>query len=63
MNKVSASSPLRLLRRRFLNIFFEKLAFRLPWQPIKISNLNKIHMVVEDYSRNISVELFSKYLQ
>ena len=43
--KVSASSLLRLLRRRFYNIFFENLAFRLPWQPIKISDLDKIHMV------------------
>ena len=25
--------------------FFEKLAFRLPWQPIKISDFDKIHMV------------------
>ena len=31
--------------RRCLNIFFENLAFRLPWQPIKISDLDKIHMV------------------
>ena len=36
-----------LLRRRFLNVFFffENLAFRLPWSPIKISDLGKIHMV------------------
>ena len=33
------------MRRRFLNIFFENLAFWLPWQPIKISDLDKIHMV------------------
>ena len=25
--------------------FFENLAFRLPWQPIKISDFDKIHMV------------------
>ena len=25
--------------------FFENLAFRLPWQPIKISDLDKIHVV------------------
>ena len=37
----------------------------LPWQPIKFSDLGKIHMnrIVEDYSRNISVKLLSKYLQ
>ena len=28
-----------------MNIFFENLAFRLPWQPIIISHLDKIHMV------------------
>ena len=43
--KASASYPLWLLRRRFLNIFFRKFAFQLPWQPIKISDLDKIHMV------------------
>ena len=31
--------------KRFLNIYFENLAFQLPWTPIKISNLDKIHMV------------------
>ena len=31
--------------------FFENLPFMLPWQPIKFSDLDKIH-----YSRNISVE-------
>ena len=34
-----------LLQIRFLNIYFENLAFRLPWPPIKISNLDKICMV------------------
>ena len=26
------------------NIFFENLPFMLPWQPIKFSDLDKIHM-------------------
>ena len=34
---------LRFLRR-CLNIFFENLPFMLPWQPIKFSDLDKIHM-------------------
>ena len=34
-----------MLRRRFLNIFFENLAFPLPWQPIKLCDLDKIYMV------------------
>ena len=38
----SASSPWWLLRRRFVSIFCENLAFWLPWQPI--SDLDKIHM-------------------
>ena len=33
--------------------FFENLPFMLPWQPIKFSDLDKIHM---NYSRNISVK-------
>ena len=28
----------------FFNIFFENLPFILPWQPIKFSDLDKIHM-------------------
>ena len=28
----------------FFFFFFENLAFRLPWQPIKFSDLDKIHM-------------------
>ena len=43
--QVSASTPLKLLRSRFLNIFLKNLTFWLPWQPIKISDLDKIHMV------------------
>ena len=40
-----------------------KLTFRLPWHLIKFSSLDLIHMVVlEDYSRNITVKLLSKYL-
>ena len=27
------------------DVVFKNLAFRLPWQPIKISDLDKIHMV------------------
>ena len=26
-------------------MFFKNLAFRLPWRPIKISDLDNIHMV------------------
>ena len=34
-----------VLRRRFLYILFQNLAFRLPWQPIIISDLDKIYTV------------------
>ena len=30
---------------KIFEYFFKKLAFRLPWQPIKFSGLDKIHMV------------------
>ena len=33
-----------LLRRGFLNIFFENLPFMSPWQPIKLRDFNKSHM-------------------
>ena len=32
-------------KKTFEYFFFENLAFRLPWQPVKISDLDKIHMV------------------
>ena len=47
----------------FLIFFFANLSFRLPWQPIKFSVWTKFICLVEDYSRNISVKLLSKYLQ
>ena len=39
--QVSASSSLRCLRRRILNIFFKNLPFMLPSQPIKSSDLDE----------------------
>ena len=36
--------------------FFENVAFRLPWPPIKISDLDKIHTV----GRGLLQEHFSK---
>ena len=33
------------LLSKYLNINCENIAFRLPWPPIKISDLDKIHMV------------------
>ena len=41
--QVSASSSLRFLRRRLLNIF-ENLPFMSPRQPIKLSDLDKSRM-------------------
>ena len=46
-----------LLRRRFFNIFFANLALRLPWQPIRFSHLDKVHMVI----RGLLKELFRKH--
>ena len=63
--QISTKRPalLWLLRRRFLNIFFENLAFPLPWQPIKISDLDKIHMVGRGLLQKHFCKTFSKYLQ
>ena len=43
--QVSASSSLRFLGRRILNIYFENLPFMSPRQPIKLSGLDKSHMM------------------
>ena len=40
----SASSSLKFLRRRILNIFFKNLPFMLPRQSIKLSYLDKSRM-------------------
>ena len=40
----SASSSLKFLRRRILNIFFKNLPFMSPRQPIKLSYLDKSRM-------------------
>ena len=42
--QVSASSSLKFLRRRILNIFFKILPFMWPRQTIKLSNLDKSRM-------------------
>ena len=42
--QVSASSSIRFLRRRILNIFFENLPFMSPSQPIKSNHWDKSHM-------------------
>ena len=60
--KFQLHPPYGFLEEDFWIFFSKNLAFRLTWQPIKISNLDKIHLV-EDYSSNISVIFFSKYLQ
>ena len=36
--------PLMASEKKIFDFFFN-LAFRLPWEPIKISDLDKIHMV------------------
>ena len=41
----------------------EKLTFHLPWQLIKFSCLDLFIWLLEDYSRNITVKLLSKYLK
>ena len=54
--KFQLHPPYGFWEKRFLNIFFENLAFRLSWQPIKISDFGKIHMV----GRGLLQKHFSK---
>ena len=43
--KFQLHPPYGFWQEDFWILFFEYLAFRLPWQPIKISDLDKNHMV------------------
>ena len=36
--------PLTASEEKIFEYFFENLPFMLPWQPIKFSDLDKIHM-------------------
>ena len=42
--KIQFHSPYSFWGEDFLILFFENLPFMLPWQPIKFSNLDKVHM-------------------
>ena len=42
--KVSASSPFLASEEKIFEYFFKNLPYMLPWQPIKFSDLDKIHM-------------------
>ena len=49
--------PLMASEKKIFDFFFfENLAFRLPWQPIKIRDLDKIHML----GRGLLQKHFSK---
>ena len=51
-------------KKDFLIFFFlENLAFRLPWQPIIISDFDEIHMVGGGPPQKHFCKLLSKYLQ
>ena len=43
--KFQLQSPYDSSEKMIFEYFFTNLAFRLPWQPIKFSDLEKIHMV------------------
>ena len=43
--KFQLHPPYGFWEEDFLIFFSKNLAFRLPWQPIKFSDLDKIHMV------------------
>ena len=45
MQSFSFKSLMSSEKKIFEYFFFESLAFRLPWQPIKISDSDKIHML------------------
>ena len=52
--------PLMASEKKIFEYFFENLVFRLPWQPIKISDLDKIHMVCRGLLQKHFCETFFK---
>ena len=55
--------PLMASEKKIFNIYFENLAFWLPWPLVKISNLDKIHMVGRGVLQERFCKPLSKYLQ
>ena len=55
-------SPLTASEEKIFEYFFETLPFMLPWQPIKFSNLVKIHMDRRDLLKKYFCKKKSKYL-
>ena len=55
--KLQLHPPYGFWEKTFEYFFFENLPFWLPWQPIKISDLDKIHMV----GRGLPQEHFCKH--
>ena len=51
-----SSIPIMASEEMISDFFFENKAFRLPWQPIKFSGLDKIHM----FGRGLLKEHFCK---
>ena len=47
----------------FFFLFFENLVFQMPWPPIKISDLDKVHMVGIGLLQKHFSKTFVKYLQ
>ena len=55
--------PCMSSEEKIFEYVFANLAFRLPWQPIKFSGLDKIHIVGRGLLKELSAEVLSKYLQ
>ena len=55
--------PLTASEEKIFEYFFENLPFMLPWQPIKFSDLNKIHMNRRGLLKKHFCKKKSKYLQ
>ena len=55
--------PLKASEEKISEYFFENLSFMLPWQPIKFSDLDKIHMNRRGLLKKHFCKKKSKYLQ
>ena len=55
--------PLMASEEKIFEHFFKTLPFMLPWQPIKLSNLDKIHINRRGLLKKHFCKKKSKYLQ
>ena len=62
MQSFSFFIPLMTSEKKIFEYFFENLTFRLPWQQIKINDLDQTHTVFRGLLQEHLCKILSKYL-